>query len=314
MTEFYASVPGSIMLMGEHAVLHGEPALVAAVDARLKLKLTPRTDKQIIIDCAFGCYRTTIHALKAEKPFDVSIAAISAFQTELKSGFEVAIDSANMPTAKGVGSSTALIVGITALMQQWLFSCVDLQLCFRRALASLRLNQGHASGADVAASVFGGVVYYQQQIEQPLVEKLVWQPNWVLLYCGEKRPTAEVIAITQARFKGCEQRLSQLYRNIGDSVRDARQAIERDDEAGLYRAVEQNQAGMRAMGLVHEPLEAVLLFLQNQPTIKAVKISGAGLGDCAIGFGAVLEDQSCPFERITIQLDQQGVTGVDIAA
>ena len=39
---YTASAPGSLMLFGEHAVLHGHAALVAAVDRRVTVTLRPR--------------------------------------------------------------------------------------------------------------------------------------------------------------------------------------------------------------------------------------------------------------------------------
>ena len=51
-----ASAPGSLMLMGEHAVLHGKKALVCAIDQRISVSLTPREDARISIVSALGEY------------------------------------------------------------------------------------------------------------------------------------------------------------------------------------------------------------------------------------------------------------------
>ena len=51
---FEASAPGSLMLMGEYAVLKGAAALCAAIDKRIYVKLTPRNDQKIMIHSALG--------------------------------------------------------------------------------------------------------------------------------------------------------------------------------------------------------------------------------------------------------------------
>lgn len=42
-----ASAPGKIHLLGEHSVVYGKPALIAAIDKRITVRLTPRNDSFI---------------------------------------------------------------------------------------------------------------------------------------------------------------------------------------------------------------------------------------------------------------------------
>ena len=46
---FKVSVSGSLMLFGEHAVLKGKTAIVAAVNARLQVALVANYNNKIII-------------------------------------------------------------------------------------------------------------------------------------------------------------------------------------------------------------------------------------------------------------------------
>lgn len=304
MTEITASAPGSIMLMGEHAVLHGQLALVSAVNTYVHVSVSHRSDDQIFIDCQFGQYQTSIKHCLAKSPFDVVMAAIANFQQQLPMGFNLSIDSSRMPTAKGIGSSTAVTVATTAALLKWLHGHCDLDQCFSLSLQAMRHQQGSCSGADVAASVYGGVLAYCPMPFQ--LTPLSWQPEWVVLYTGAKMKTAKVVEHVHKRFADQPKKLQAIYQGIGQDVQQATAALRGGDLEALYAAIKQNQLHMQQLGLCNLAIEQILAYFSSQPGIQAAKISGAGLGDCVIGFGH-LDKWPCPYERISIQPSQQGV-------
>ena len=59
-TTYKFSAPGSIMLMGEHAVLRNQLAIVGAVDKRMTVTLTPHENNRIEIYSSLGNYHTTL--------------------------------------------------------------------------------------------------------------------------------------------------------------------------------------------------------------------------------------------------------------
>ena len=103
------SAPGSLMLTGEHAVLHGSPAATCAVDKRIYLTLTPRTDRKVHIESPLGSLDTTLDNLPQQGQFTFIIEAIR--QVRLNTGIDIKTESEFSSTV-GLGSSAAVTVCI----------------------------------------------------------------------------------------------------------------------------------------------------------------------------------------------------------
>ena len=48
-TQAKASAPAKVILLGEHFVVHGEPAIVLAIDRRATVTVKMRSDQKIFI-------------------------------------------------------------------------------------------------------------------------------------------------------------------------------------------------------------------------------------------------------------------------
>ena len=150
------------MLMGEHAVLYGRRALVAAVHRRIRVRLEPRADGQVRIASALGEIEVPLGRFKTQTPFRFVMAALRRYEERLPSGFDLRIES-DFPHDVGLGSSAAVTVATCAVLERWTGTATyarpwDL---FRQGREIIREVQGLGSGADVAASVFGGILSYR---------------------------------------------------------------------------------------------------------------------------------------------------------
>ena len=103
------------MLMGEHAVLRGQPAIVCAISKRMKIELTPRDDKAVLLHSALGEHETTLDELAPSDSFRFVLGAIRTCRADLKQGFELDIKS-EMSHQMGLGSSAAVTVATLAAL------------------------------------------------------------------------------------------------------------------------------------------------------------------------------------------------------
>ena len=82
-SEIRVSAPGSIMLMGEHAVLFGHRAIACAVDKRMHVVLQPRTDRRVIIESALAHYQSSLDELAAEPSLSFVMYAITQVKAKI---------------------------------------------------------------------------------------------------------------------------------------------------------------------------------------------------------------------------------------
>ena len=105
------TAPGSIMLMGEHAVLFGHRALACAVDKRIQVILTPRSDRAVSIRSSLANYHSTLDDLEADSRLSFVLFAIGQVAEGLQCGFELDIQSEFSHTV-GLGSSAAVTAAV----------------------------------------------------------------------------------------------------------------------------------------------------------------------------------------------------------
>ncbi|MBN2685889.1 MAG: hypothetical protein JXR40_11470 [Pontiellaceae bacterium] len=280
-TSIAATAPGSLMLLGEHAVLHGHPALVCAIDRFITVRLTPREDNLLTIDSVLGQYEAPLDALVDHASFRFVLQAIRQNSAVLPGGFDLAIET-EFSSDIGFGSSAAVTVATHAALACFCGRPFDRETLFAAALETVHAVQGRGSGADLAAAVFGGVVSYTTK---PFFDPVSLSLPLTAVYCGYKTPTPEVIRRVEALHAADPQKVEQIYDEIGRSAPRAVACLRARDFEGFGAVLNRNQELMDAMGVNTPELAEIVAVLQQADGVYGAKISGSGMGDCAVGIG-----------------------------
>lgn len=304
---YKASAPGSLFLMGEHAVLHEELALVLAIEKRITVTLIPRDDNGILISSHLGCFKTTITDLNRQTPFQWVMAAVAQQKSALTQGFELWIHS-EFSEKLGFGSSAAVVVATLGVLHRFLKlndakmnetkingvkvaeineTGINEAEIYKEALAAVHQVQGQGSGADVAASLYGGVLCYRQN--PLLIEKLKPRPPLLAVYSGSKMKTSEVLKKISKDWYSKTETLLDLYRVMGNVTAQAKIALQNEDWGSLGAMMNTQHGLLSALGVSNLTLDTLVHRLRSQDRILGAKISGAGLGDCVIGLGSTTE-------------------------
>lgn len=301
-TTYTASAPGSLMLLGEHAVLRGHWALVCAVNRRIHVTLRPRKDRVIRIVSSLGRHETTVARVREEPPFRFVTAAVARRRGDLPSGFDLRIRSEFSHTV-GLGSSAAVTVATNAVLADWLDGRVAPRRLLQESVRVIREVQGLGSGADVAASVCGGVVLYRAK---PLaVRPVKASVPLTVIYSGSKRPTPEVVRLVERARRRRRKLFDDAFALMGRSAVSAAGALDHGDLQTAGELLNLNQGLMAAIGVSNLKLSRIVYALRSDPGILGSKISGSGLGDCVIGLGHSRR-RRWPWPQIRLRLSPRG--------
>jgi len=281
---YKASVPGSLMLLGEHAVLCGSRAVVCAINRYITVTLIPRNDQIININSPlFGECQQEINSIHIVPPFQYVLTAIKTYSQQLKNGFDLLIESEISPQV-GLGSSAAVTVATLSVLEQWLCSRhPNSESLFNDAKQIVQKVQGTGSGADVAASIFGGVIAYRMN---PLtIKQLVNIPPLIVIYSGNKVSTKDVVQQVTSFQNKHKNLFHHLYNSIDECVQNAIEAINNGDWPRLGELINIHQGIQDSIRVNNKILSELIFTLRQHPDVYGAKISGAGLGDCVIGLG-----------------------------
>jgi mevalonate kinase len=290
-----SSAPASLMLMGEHAVLHGKKALACAVDKRITVHARHIDSDRVVIKSSLGTYTSSIHDIQPDPRFTFVLASVEGYPQ----GLELEIES-EFSHQVGLGSSAAVTVATLAAIHG---PALERMQLFEKSLQVIRRVQKRGSGADVAASVFGQIVLYRMQPQS--IESIKCDLPLTLIYSGSKMPTAEVIARIEVQRAEKPALFDALFNCMDSLVEEAKEAITTQNLPSLGQLFNMHHGLQEALGTCNKPLAEIVHLLRLQSAIYGAKISGSGLGDCALGLGSCTLDS--PYQQIPIAIAKNGV-------
>ncbi len=270
--------PGKVILLGEHAVVYGYPAIALAIDRFIEVTLyrgapPPAARTQ-------GASAPPHQPSASDMPSLAQILARAALCLGLPADrLHVQLRS-HLPPGVGLGSSAALSVAtlraLSRLMQR---PYTDGQIC-QAAYELERLFHGQPSGIDNTTVTYGGVLYYSRNNGFARLD--VSLPLPLLVVVGRcARQTRVVIERLRALREERPSFVESRFARIGALARLAERALSRGDWQTLGALFLENHALLRELDISTPELDEIVALASEQGAHGA-KLTGGGGGGAVV--------------------------------
>lgn len=291
MKKITISAPGKLMLLGEHAVVYNHPCLVTAVDQRMRVTVESIAENEFILDAP------DVKVTDYKKPLSqigtgdipkgakfVEIAVKNFFEKyklsgESTGGLKISTVS-EFSSQFGFGSSSASTVCVIKALSEIYNLNLSNKDIFEIAYKTVLDIQGKGSGFDVAAAVYGGILYFVtagREIEPLNIKDLLL----VVGYSGVKADTVTLMNQVKEKFAENKEGLDKIYSSVDDLVEGAKKELIAGNFEKAGELMNENQKFLVELGVSIPKLDNMISGAVKAGAYGA-KLSGAGGGDCMI--------------------------------
>ncbi len=269
--EAVGRAPGKLILMGEHFVVHGAPAVAVPVEA-LRLEVRARLG---VPEGAFPREDPGPHARLclelACRRFGVDPGRISV---EIQS---------DLPVGAGMGSSAALSVAMALAVGR--LAGRESRTGFLDAVREVSLEaeraaHGRPSGIDTEVCLLRRGILFEKGAPVRYLDP-GGQMALVVVLAGPGARTADMVALAEAFRRNNPLRYEELLHESIRAAHEAARALEAGDAEGLGRLMNQQHSRLQELGVSTAELDRVVSEAVRAGACGA-KLSGAGGGGVAI--------------------------------
>lgn len=275
--EVTASAPGKMILLGEHSVVYGKPAVALAIDKRTVTRVGRSTE----------FYVNGYRPLAGAHPHLKSVMHDNGIDTLAVYG------DTTLPTSSGLGSSAALSSSFSLAVRTLYGKETDKETIAKEAFEAEWFAQGRASPLDTSTCTKGGgiVLNSPEGMGKPLWTISKGDKTWnvkeidvpdmtfVIGYTGIHAPTGPLVEKVR-KYKESNRFASDIIDEMGLIALIGMNAVKRNDKEDLGEAMTKNHKLLSILGVSCNELNK--LVNATLPYSYGSKLTGSGGGGSMI--------------------------------
>ena len=288
---------GKIILLGEHAVVYGRPAIALPIPLAVEAAIQKDSGDGVNIVIPRWGLEQKVH--QNSQGLGGILASILQDLELLNNNMNIEVFP-RVPRAMGLGGSSALAVAILRAVNHTYALKLDDEQINAYAYECEKAAHGTPSGVDNTVATYGTPVWYRRVDDQPQFEKLVIQQSISLVVgiTGKQSLTAETVARVRSAWEQAPERYNNIFDQIETFTQSARETIAGGSMAELGELMNLCHGYLNALQLSTPELEE-LIHIARQHGALGAKLTGGGGGGSMIAL--------CPHSD---NIDDEGNTDV----
>jgi mevalonate kinase len=328
-----SSAPGKLHLIGEHAVVYGEPAILTSVGLRTYVSAS-KSDSARYVDHRYNVDESwsvddvketasyvfdTWRKCSEKKNFSdlISLAKKDNFENFKKSligtvlnalhidgGVYVDIRS-DIPPGAGMGSSASLSVALVKSISEEYHKTLARDELNNIALEMEKIMHGMPSGGDNSACCYGGLIWFQKSSPTNIIKSLSKDvpyklDNFVAVYTKPpEKSTGELVQLVKNLDEGYR---NQRIKEIGRMTYEMLDALTKRDMERVKDLMNRDQKNLFDIGVSIKEIDDIAY---------AVKELGGGAKLCGAGGGGMMLCYHKEKNKLVDMIKQMGYKPVD---